>query len=224
MLVRRGLVAFCAALCCALPVFAAEGGHDFGRSVEAQLAPSLSWIVTEKFRASYNWSAPPELYEEAKACGLNAIISRLDIANDPSGDVDLGKSLKPGDTKPIPLRCYDLVQPSSRRAKELGLHWFFMVNPGAFKENFDDGLRGPAVRVVRGEGAQGVAQRGVRGGERAGHGGGEPHVQDGAVGGRGGQAVAGDETGGGLLCGGLGHVPQPTERPGHAAGRREARP
>ena len=88
----------------------------------------------------------------------------------------------------------------------------------------DDGLRGPAVRVVRGEGAQGVAQRGVRSGERAGHGGGEPHVQDGAVGGRGGQAVAGDETGGGLLCSGLGHAPQPTEWRWHAAGRWEARP
>ena len=141
MMLRRGFVGLCAALCCALPVLAEDGGHDFGLSVEAQLSPKLSWIVNEKFRASYNFAAPPELYEAAKACGLNAIISRLDIANDPSGDVALRKSMKPGDAKPIPLLCYDLVRPSSRRAKELGLHWFFMVNPGAFKENFDDGLR-----------------------------------------------------------------------------------
>jgi hypothetical protein len=137
----RVLVALCMALLFALPTLAQADGHDFGRSVETQLAPQLSWIATEKIRGSYNWSAPPELYEAAKASGLNAIISRLDIANDPSGDVGLRKSLQPGATKPIALRCYDLVQPSSRRAKELGLHWFFMLNPGAFKENFDDGLR-----------------------------------------------------------------------------------
>jgi len=131
----------CAVFSCAVPVMAEEAKHDFGLAVEANLSPNLSWIVKEKIRGSYNWAAPPELYQPAKECGLNAIISRLDIANDPSGDVALRSGIKPEDRKPIALMCYDLIKPSSRRARELGLHWFFMVNPGAFKENFEDGLR-----------------------------------------------------------------------------------
>ncbi|MGC9318769.1 MAG: hypothetical protein ACP5KN_12130, partial [Armatimonadota bacterium] len=47
------------------------------------LSPRLEWIRAERFRGGYNYCAQPEWFPEARAAGLNAIISRLEIANDP---------------------------------------------------------------------------------------------------------------------------------------------
>jgi len=124
--------------CSQTTLLAEQGRHDLGGSVEAKLHPRLAWIRTQKIRAGYNYCASLDYYPIAKECGMNAIISRLEIANDPAGDVALSASLKPGRRKPTALVCYELVQPSSRLAKQLGLHWFYMLNPA--------GSHGPSRR------------------------------------------------------------------------------
>ncbi|NOY81508.1 MAG: hypothetical protein GXP31_10955 [Kiritimatiellaeota bacterium] len=106
-----------------------------------QLSPKLAWIRAEKVRAGYNYNPPLEFFETADRCGMNAIFSRLEIANTSAGDADLARTLKPGQRKPDALISYGLIQPSARRAKELGLHWFYMLNLAASRSNYVDGLR-----------------------------------------------------------------------------------
>jgi len=120
---------------------AQERQHDFGGNIEEDLHPRLKWICTEKFRGGYNYNAPLEFFPLAKKCGMNAIISRLEIANDPSGDVELAQKLRPGARKPDALRSYELIEPSSRLAKELGLHWFYMLDLAGSQGNYQDGIR-----------------------------------------------------------------------------------
>ena len=124
---------------CLLLANACAADHDFGQSAEDRLGPAHQWIVKEKFRASYNYAAPPELYERAKAIGLNAIVSRLDIACDPANETA-------GPAK----FCADLVRPSSARAKELGLHWFYMLNPAAFALTVSEGFKDNPRRLNNG--------------------------------------------------------------------------
>ena len=128
-----------AILACLLLADARAADHDFGQAAEARLGPAHQWIVKEKFRASYNYAAPPELYERAKAIGLNAIVSRLDIACDPANDTSGSAKL-----------CLDLIQPSSARAKELGLHWFYMLNPAAFALTVSEGFKDNPRRLNNG--------------------------------------------------------------------------
>lgn len=121
---------------------AQEKQHDFGRNVEVDLHPKLKWIRTEKFRGGYNYNAPLEFFPLAKQCGMNAIISRLEIANDPSGDIELACKLQPGARKPDALVSYELIEPSSRLAKKLGLHWLYMLDLAGSRGNYQDGVRG----------------------------------------------------------------------------------
>jgi len=120
---------------------AQERQHDFGEDVEKDLHPQLKWILTEKFRGGYNYNAPLEFFPLAKKCGMNAIISRLEIANDPSGDVELAHKFRPGERKPDALLSYELIEPSSRLARNLGLHWFYMLDLAGSHGNYQDGIR-----------------------------------------------------------------------------------
>ena len=81
---------------------------------------------------------------------MNAIFSRIEIANDPSGDVRLLKNTPPGTAKPAAIGAYDLIKPSSRRAKELGLHWFYMLDLAGARSNYDDGIRNNPRRYNNG--------------------------------------------------------------------------
>ncbi|MBC8876603.1 MAG: hypothetical protein H8E44_44815 [Planctomycetes bacterium] len=121
---------------------AQERQHDFGEDVVKDLHPKLRWICTEKFRGGYNYNAPLEFFPLAKKCGMNAIISRLEIANDPGGDVELAQKLQPGARTPDALRSYELIEPSSRLAKKLGLHWFYMLDLAGSQGNYQDGILG----------------------------------------------------------------------------------
>ncbi len=116
-----------------------------------QLSPGLAWIKAEKVRAGYNYNPPLEFFETAERCGMNAIFSRLEIANTPAGDVDLARKVKPGRRKPDALISYELIQPSARRAKELGLHWFYMLNLAAARSNYVEGLRDNPRRYNNGK-------------------------------------------------------------------------
>ena len=116
-----------------------------------QLSPRLSWIRTEGFRCGYNYCAPLDWYPRAKACGMNGIISRLDIANDPDGDEGISARYAETDRMPDALRCWRLVRPSSRAAKENGLRFFFMLNLGGSRGNIDDGLRDNPRRFSNGK-------------------------------------------------------------------------
>jgi hypothetical protein len=127
-----------------------QNQHDFRQDVEEAMSPKLAWIVNERIRAGYNYNASLEWYLIAMECGMNTIFSRLEIANEPSGDVDLLKTISPGERKPEALRSYELIKPSSRRAKELGLHWFYMLNLAASRGNYDDGMRNNSRRYNNG--------------------------------------------------------------------------
>lgn len=140
-----------AALLPAVPAMAAQKQHDLGKGVEAAMSPKLAWIVKEKIRAGYNYNAPLALYPVAKQCGMNAIFARLEIANNPSGDVECLKTLAPGARKPDALRSYELIEPSSRLAKKLGLHWFYMLDMAASRGNYEDGIRDNPRRYNNGE-------------------------------------------------------------------------
>ena len=108
---------------------------------EGALAARLSWVEDEGFRMGYNYCAPLDWYPRAKACGMNAIVSRLEIANDPSGDEELLDQYAPDDPQPDALRCWRLLQPSSRAAKQHGLRFFYMLNMGGSRGNINDGFR-----------------------------------------------------------------------------------
>ncbi|MDP6356054.1 MAG: hypothetical protein QF473_13175 [Planctomycetota bacterium] len=124
--------------------------HDFGQSVEAAMSPKLAWIAREKIRAGYNYNASLESFQFARKCGLNAIFSRLEIANSPSGDVGLRASLSRGKRKPDALVSFELIEPSSRLAKQLGLHWFYMLDLAASRGNYHEGIRGHTRRYNNG--------------------------------------------------------------------------
>ncbi|MBT3375756.1 MAG: hypothetical protein HN742_32560 [Lentisphaerae bacterium] len=117
----------------------------------ASLSPKLAWIVKEKLRGGYNYNPPLEYFPIAKNCGMNAIISRLEIANQPSGDVNLVGTLKPGARKPDALISYELIEPSSKLARELGLHWFYMLNLAGSYGNYIDGIRDNPRRFNNGK-------------------------------------------------------------------------
>ena len=123
------------------------GDGDFG----ARLAPRLAWITKEKIRAGYNYCPPIEYYSLAEQCGMNAIIARIEIANDPSGDEGLRARLKPGQRTPHVLESLDLLVGSSRAAKQLGLHFFYMLNTGGSMGNVKDGFRGNPRRYNNGD-------------------------------------------------------------------------
>ena len=130
---------------------AAEKRQDVSAAVEARLAPRLAWIAKEKIRAGYNYCPPLEYYPLAKQCGLNAIIARIEIANDPSGDEGLRAKLKPGQPKPHVLEALDLLVASSRTAKSLGLRFFYMLNMGGSMRNVSDGFRQNPRRYNNGD-------------------------------------------------------------------------
>jgi len=134
-------LAFLVVLPWAVTSTAQEEQHDFGENVEKDLHPKLKWICTERFRGGYNYNAPLEFFPLAKKCGMNAIISRLEIANDPNGDAELARKLQSGARKPDALRSYELIEPSSRLAKKLGLHWFYMLDLAGSRGNYQDGIR-----------------------------------------------------------------------------------
>lgn len=140
-----------AALCLGASTMAAQGQHDLGTGVEAAMSPKLAWIAKDKMRAGYNYNAPLEFYPIAKACGMNAIFARLEIANDPRGDVGLLDTLKPGARKSDALQSYELIEPSSRLAKKLGLHWFYMLDMAGSRGNYNDGVRDNPRRYNNGE-------------------------------------------------------------------------
>jgi hypothetical protein len=129
-----------ATLCCAMLLAGRATARDFGQDAEARLGPAHQWIVKEKFRASYSYAAPPELYERAMQIGLNAVISRLDIACDPANET--GGAAK---------FCADLIQPSSERAKQVGLHWFYMLNPGGSSLIVSEGFKDNPRRLNNGK-------------------------------------------------------------------------
>lgn len=133
--------AFLVVLLWAATSSAQEEQHDFGENAVRDMHPKLAWIRTEKFRGGYNYNAPLEFYPLAKRCGMNAIISRLEIANDPSGDIELARQVPPGARKPDALLSYELIEPSSRLARELGLHWFYMLDLAGSQGNYRDGIR-----------------------------------------------------------------------------------
>jgi len=122
-----------------------------GSSSGERLSPILAWVTTEGFRLGYNYCAPLDWYPRAKACGMNGIISRLDIANDPRGDEALAGKFPPGRSAPGALQCWRLLRPSSRQAKRNGLHFFFMVNLGGSWGNISDGFRDNPRRFNNGE-------------------------------------------------------------------------
>ena len=107
-----------------------------GAIADDDLAPSLDWVRSEGFRMGYNYKAPLDWYARAKACGMNGIISRLEIANDPSGDEELPENAG-GDAR----SCWEMVRPSSRLAKQHGLRFLYMLNLGGSRGNIDDGYR-----------------------------------------------------------------------------------
>jgi len=130
------------ALSAAAPPVAASG--------RLPLSPRLAWVRREKIRAGYNYNPPVAYFALAKKCGLNAIISRLEIANSDAGDVALRRRLEPGAPTPAALVSYDLIQASAGRARQLGMHWFFMINLGAARANIDDGFRNNPRRYNNG--------------------------------------------------------------------------
>jgi hypothetical protein len=137
---------------CAAVASAADGAiRDFGRETESALSPNLMWIAGEKIRAGYNYNASTDHYPIAKASGMNTIISRLEIANDPGGDVALLDTLTPAARKPDALQSYEMIEPSSRLAKKHGLHWLFMLNLAASTGNYDDGVRDNSRRFNNGK-------------------------------------------------------------------------
>lgn len=115
------------------------------------LSPKLEWIRTERFRGGYNYCADPEWFPEAEAAGLNAVISRLEIANDPSGDEEIDDEYPEGRTPPSTLRCWRLVRPTSRAAKHSGLHFLYMCDYAQDWANINDGLRDNPRRCNNGE-------------------------------------------------------------------------
>ncbi len=117
----------------------------------ADLSPTLSWIRTQRFRGGYNYCADPAWFAEARAAGLNAIISRIEIANDPSGDEQIDADYPEGVQPPSTLRCWRLLRPTARAAKENGLHFFFMIDYAQDSANIKDGLRDNPRRHNNGE-------------------------------------------------------------------------
>jgi len=116
-----------------------------------RLSPNLAWVTAEGFRLGYNYCAPLDWYPRAKACGMNGIISRLEIANDSRGDEALADRFPPGRPAPGALECWRLLRPSSRLAKRNGLHFFFMVNLGASWGNVSEGFRDNPRRFNNGK-------------------------------------------------------------------------
>jgi hypothetical protein len=116
-----------------------------------RLSPRLSWIRTEGFRCGYNYCAPLNWYPRAKACGMNGIISRLEIANDPGGDEAISARYAETDRMPDAVRCWRLLRPSSQAARDNGLRFFYMLNLGGSRGNIDDGLRDNPRRFNNGK-------------------------------------------------------------------------
>lgn len=139
------------ALLAAGPTAGRGEGKTPGRTPRRALSPKLAWIGEQGFRLGYNYGASLDWYPRAKTCGLNGIISRLDIANDPSGDEALEHKFPPGAPAPGAVQCWRLLRPSSRLAKENGLHFFFMLNLGGSWGNISDGFRDNPRRFNNGK-------------------------------------------------------------------------
>jgi len=101
------------------------------------LSPRLSWIRDKGMRMGYNYRVPVEWYAKAAEVGINAIISRLEIANDPSGD-ELVADKSPNAPAVVDWRT---VRTSSIAAKDAGVRFFYMLNPAAYEYNVNDGFR-----------------------------------------------------------------------------------
>ena len=133
------------------PIRAQTAAPDASSDVEAGLAPRLAWIAKEKMRGGYNYNASLEYFHLAQQCGMNVIISRLEIANEASGDQDRLATLPPDAPKSDAMRSYELIEPSARLAKQLGLHWFYMLNLAGSRGNYNDGVRDNPRRYNNGE-------------------------------------------------------------------------
>lgn len=142
---------WCGVLTGALLLCSAGLGDDGRVESLPQLSPRLSWVRTEGFRCGYNYCAPLDWYPRAKACGMNGIISRLEIANDPAGDEAISDRYAETDRMPDAVRCWRLVRPSSRAARDNGLRFFYMLNLGGSRGNIDDGLRDNPRRFSNGK-------------------------------------------------------------------------
>ena len=135
------------ALCAAMCTLAGARADN----LPAELSPRLEWIRTEGFRAGYNYMAPLDWYPRAKAIGMNAIISRMELANDPSGDEGIDERFPEGTSPPMGVAAWRHLQPSSRAAKENGLRFFYMLNLGSSMGNISDGYRDNPRRHNNGE-------------------------------------------------------------------------
>lgn len=140
MRIPRTVIALILAVLCVAALTRADE-HVPNQADLAQLSPNLSWIRTEGFRLGYNYSASLDWYPRAKVCGMNGIISRLEIANDPSGDEALDGKYPEAGKVPDFLRCWRLVRPSSRAAEQNGLRFFYMLNLGSSRGTINDGFR-----------------------------------------------------------------------------------
>ncbi len=129
----------------------ADDRLDWVRKDLANLSPKLDWVRTEGFRLGYNYRAKLDWYARARACGMNGIISRLELGNDPSRDEAIDGGYGEDDTIPMFLADWRTVQPSSREAKRQGIHFFYMLNLGASSGTIADGLRDNPRRANNGK-------------------------------------------------------------------------
>jgi hypothetical protein len=116
---------------------ARRAGETFNDPVLKDLSPRLSWIKEKGVRLGYNYRVPVDWYARAAKIGINGIISRLEIATDPSGD-EMVAGQNPNAPPVMDLRT---IQPSSRAAKKAGIHFFCMLNPAAYEYTIADGFR-----------------------------------------------------------------------------------
>ena len=105
------------------------------------LDPQLDWIRQEGLRLGYNYRTPLEWYPQAAALGINGIISRLEIANAPSGDELLGEQYPEGTQAPAALIDWRMVTLSSLAARKHGIRFFYMLGLASYQHNVVDGFR-----------------------------------------------------------------------------------